>query len=100
MRRIWQVVEITFKGIGYCFDFLEPYAIALDSAIAWLLTGASGLLGLGLLLAGGTSAAVVGIGWILVGYLLCPALKWGNLEKAAACGVAILLLTIMGRAGS
>jgi hypothetical protein len=30
-----------------------------------------------------------------VGYLLCPAVKMGNLPKAIACGVAVLILTVM-----
>lgn len=95
MKRIWKAITITFKVIGNFFDFIEPYCIALDGWIAWGLTAASVVMGVISLFAGGISLGLFGIAWFLVGYLLCPAVKMGNLPKAIACGVAVLILTVM-----
>jgi hypothetical protein len=48
-----------------------------------------------MLFAGGISMALFGIAWFLVGYLLCPAVKMGNLPKAKACGIAVFLLSVL-----
>lgn len=98
--RLWKIIKLIFKGIGYIFDLVEPYAIALDDVIAWSLTAVSGIMGLAMISAGGTSLAVLGMGWLLVGYLLCPKMGWGNWEKGGACAIALLLLTIMEKAAS
>ena len=95
MKKIWWVIEITVKAIGSFFDFMEPYAIALDAGVAWILTLASVAMGLGILFAGGISMALFGTAWFLVGYLLCPAVKMGNLPKAIACGIAVFLLSVL-----
>jgi hypothetical protein len=97
MRRLWKIIELMFKGIGKIFDFVEPYAIALDNPIAWLLTAASCSMGLAMVWTGG-NLAVLGIAWLLVGYVLCPWMKWGTWEKIIACGISVLLLTIMEKA--
>jgi hypothetical protein len=102
MRGLWKIIVLTFKVIGKIFDFVEPYAMALDDPIAWLLTAASCSMGLAMVwtgvLAGGINLAVLGIAWLLVAYLLCPFMKWGTWEKAIACGISMLLLKIMEKA--
>jgi len=75
MRKPWRIIKLIFRAIGYIFDFVEPYAIALDDVIAWSLTAVSGIMGLAMLFGGGTSLAVLGMGWLLVGYLLCPKMQ-------------------------
>ncbi len=57
MKKLWLVTKICVKAIGDLFDFLEPFAIALDEPIAWVLTVASVAMGvISLLTMGGWRA--------------------------------------------
>ena len=101
MKKLWLVTKICVKAIGDLFDFLEPFAIALDDLIAWILTVASVAMGvISLLSSGGITIALFGIAWFLVGYLLCPVVKMGSFLKAIAASVAVLMLTVMEKLAS
>jgi hypothetical protein len=96
MKKLWLMTKICVKAIGDLFDFLEPFAIALDEPIAWVLTVASVAMGvISLLTMGGMASALSGIAWFFVGYAMCPAFGIGSFWKAVACSVAVLMLTVL-----
>lgn len=96
MKKLWLAIKICVKALGDLFDFLEPYALALDEPVAWVLTVASVAMGVISLYAtaGGWSTAMASI-WLLISYVLCPATKIGSSWKALICGLAIMMLSVM-----
>jgi hypothetical protein len=94
MRKIW-------KTLGGIFDFLEPFAVALDAPVAWILTVASVAIGVITVSAfGGITTALWGSAWFLIAYAMCPTVKAETFYKAIACTVAILIINIMGTLAS